>query len=112
MSIIGQRIAILRQRSNLSQEKLADLLSTGRSTIIRYETGKTLPNSDVIVRLCSLFHVSADYLLGISDSYDNSQVLISAEKINTSSFNPLIQEEIKQYIDQAVEQAIKRLINT
>lgn len=121
MCIIGKRIAELRQQNNLSQEKLADLLSTGRSTIIRYETGKTLPNSDVIIKLCSLFHVSADYLLGIINPDSSSPIISSgaqyATKHNNSNtdnripLSPDAQKEIQEYIDRTVEEAIKRHLN-
>ncbi len=33
----------------------------------RYEYGTRKPTSDIIIKLCNYFNVSADYLLGLSD---------------------------------------------
>ena len=41
-----------------------------QATIARYELGKSLPNSERIIVLCSFFGVSADYLLGLEDNSD------------------------------------------
>lgn len=124
MSIIGQRIAELRQINGISQERLADILGTGRSTVIRYENGQTYPNSEVIIHLCGIFQVSADYILGIENGPPPSPcTLLSSSKnavpeieINiTKSCSPSQQsptlttpEEIKLYIDQAIEAALMR----
>lgn len=122
MSAIGSRIVELRQRDSLSQERLADLLSTGRSTVIRYETGKTYPNSEVIIRLCGIFSVSADYLLGMTDecatpiSDDASlcsrqtQLPSSREARQRAADTPALSsfEEIKRYIDEEIAAALAR----
>lgn len=68
MHSIGERIAEQRRRLGLSQEELAEKLKAGRQTIIRYESGQTNPNSDAIIKLCKLFAISADYLLGLTDT--------------------------------------------
>lgn len=114
MSMIGKRIVALRQQHNFSQEKLADMLATGRSTIIRYETGQTFPNSEIIIKLCSIFSVSADYLLGLSDSSSLSPSPASSTPSNeptatdTCQIPPLsTPEEIKQYIDSTIESALR-----
>jgi len=124
MSNIGQRITVLRQHLGISQEKLADMLSTGRSTVIRYETGQTFPNSEVIIKLCSLFHVSADYLLGLKDyeedipyispssdsKHPSSNKETNLDSIIDSSSIPSLSspEEIKEYIDKTIEAAFIR----
>jgi len=127
MSMIGQRIAYLRQINGISQERLADLLGTGRSTIIRYENGQTFPNSEVIISLCNIFEVSSDYLLGLDKNESSlpskqashpisakpeieinitKNVNHSPQQLNTLS----IPENIQQYIDHAVESTLLRYI--
>lgn len=39
---IGKRLKELRQKNNMSQEKLADVLGIDRRTIINYEKGRTM----------------------------------------------------------------------
>ena len=52
----------------MTQQKLADLLKCSKSTISLYETGDTVPDAKNIVRLCDIFGVSCDYLLGLESA--------------------------------------------
>lgn len=63
----SDRLIILRKEHNLSQAKLARLLSTSRKTVMDWEHNRVLPNFDSIVALARIFDVSADYILGITD---------------------------------------------
>lgn len=63
----GKRIKDERQLKGLSQKQLADLLSTTQSTIGKYEREELQPNIEIITKLCRIFEVSADYLLGLTD---------------------------------------------
>ena len=65
---IGKRIRILRNELQLSQEELGKIIAVDKTTISGYETGRIAPPLDVVVRLAKYFHVSADYLLGITDN--------------------------------------------
>lgn len=62
---IGERIAQLRRAAGLSQEQLAEALEVSRQAVSKWETGQALPDIDRIGRLCALFSVSADELLGL-----------------------------------------------
>ena len=62
---IGERIAALRRAAGLSQEQMAELLEVTRQAVSKWENGQTLPEADRIPRLCALFSVSADELLGL-----------------------------------------------
>lgn len=65
---IGKRIRILRNELQISQEELGKFIAVDKTTISGYETGRIAPPLDVVVRLAQYFHVSADYLLGITDN--------------------------------------------
>ena len=54
----------LRIERGYNQQKLAELLNVSRSTIAMWETKKAEPNSDILIKLSNIFHVSVDYLLG------------------------------------------------
>ena len=62
---IGERIAALRRAAGLSQEQMAEMLEVSRQAVSKWETGQTLPEADRIPRICALFSVSADELLGL-----------------------------------------------
>ncbi len=63
----GQRIKEIRQEKGLTQAQLAEMLTTTQSTIGKYEREEIQLTVDTILKICKLFEVSADYLLGLED---------------------------------------------
>ncbi|MFA5006702.1 MAG: helix-turn-helix transcriptional regulator [Candidatus Izemoplasmatales bacterium] len=59
----GAKIQELRKKQNITQEQLADHLGVSRQSVSKWESGGAYPETDKLVRLGSLFHVSLDYLL-------------------------------------------------
>ena len=57
----------LRLERDLSQENLARQLEVTTRNYRKWETGIGFPTFNYIRRLCLLFNVSADYLLGLTD---------------------------------------------
>ena len=62
----GEKIRNLREDSDLSQTQLANALHTTQRKISYIECGKYEPSLEDIVSFCKFFHVSADYLLGLT----------------------------------------------
>lgn len=60
------RIKILRnaQVPKMSQEKLANLVGVGRTTVTMWENGLNEPDNSMLIKLAEIFDVSTDYLLG------------------------------------------------
>lgn len=54
-----------RECSKLTQQQVADELSTSRSNITKYEIGSLEPNIETIGLLAELYDVSTDWLFGI-----------------------------------------------
>lgn len=52
-----------RQQQHLTQSDLAEALYTSRQTISNWETGKTYPDIQSLVRLASLYHVTVNDLV-------------------------------------------------
>lgn len=67
MKLAG-RLKELRKESNLRQEQVAVALDIGMATYCRYEQGKREPTASVLCRMADYYGVSADYLLGRSDT--------------------------------------------
>ncbi|MCF1585195.1 XRE family transcriptional regulator [Tetragenococcus koreensis] len=55
---IGSKIKELRIRNNYTQDYLAELLSTTRQSISRYENGDRKANQDLLFELADIFNVS------------------------------------------------------
>lgn len=64
----GDRLKALRETEGLSQEDLADQLGISEPQIWRYEKGESAPRADVLTKIATFFDVSADYILGLSDT--------------------------------------------
>ncbi len=54
----------LRNKSGFSQEELADRVCVTRQAVSRWETGKTVPDTETLKLLSRLFDVSINTLLG------------------------------------------------
>lgn len=63
----GQRIKEIRQEKGIAQSQLAEMLSTTQSTVGKYEREEIQLAVDTIIKICKVFEVSADYLLGLED---------------------------------------------
>lgn len=66
--MIGDTIRALRERAGYSQSELARRLSVTRSSVNAWESGLSAPTAANIIELTRLFHVTADYLLGLDTS--------------------------------------------
>ena len=65
---LAERIIILRHRTGLSQEKLAQRMDMSRNTLWHIESGRTTnPRMDHVIALCRALGVSADYLVGLTE---------------------------------------------
>lgn len=72
MKGIGSRIKQLRQENNLTQKELAEKLSIGLTTISNYETGYSIPDVQMLLKIANIFGVSIDYLAGKTDQRNPS----------------------------------------
>ena len=59
----GEVLQTKRKSMGLTQEDLADKLFVSSKTISNWETGKTTPDIDNLIRIASLFQISLDNLL-------------------------------------------------
>lgn len=64
--MIGERLAEIRKDHDDTQAILADRLNVSISSIRSWEQEKSSPPHELLVKICRLYHVSADYLLGLT----------------------------------------------
>lgn len=65
--MIGERLAEVRKDHNDRQADLAQKLNVTLYTVRSWEQEKSSPSHEMLVQICRLYHVSSDYLLGLSD---------------------------------------------
>ena len=61
-----QRIRNLREDSDKTQAEIAEILGTSQTMYARYERGANELPIRHLITLCEYYHVSADYILGLS----------------------------------------------
>lgn len=64
---MGDKLKTLRIEKKLTQKQVADRIGLAISAVSSYESGTRYPSYDTLVKLTRIFHVSTDYLLGITD---------------------------------------------
>lgn len=91
------RIRDLRKEAGWQQSDLSAMLSSSRQAVSKWETGQIDLNTDTIRRLCEIFHVSADYLLGFSSRRSPE---ISPEDAELLAAYHAAPEQIRKIVDQ------------
>lgn len=66
-NIFGERIYRLRKANGLSQKELGEVVGLSHKAISTIESGTRGTTVDKLVEIAFYFHVSTDYLLGITD---------------------------------------------
>lgn len=72
---LSDKLYMLRKKSGLSQEQLAEQLSVSRQAISKWESGQSVPESEKLIAISNYFDVSLDYLLkdeNENESNDNA----------------------------------------
>lgn len=64
-----QRLKDLREDKELKQEAIAIVLKITRQQYQLYESGKRKLPIDLLITLCRFYNVSADYILGFTNTY-------------------------------------------
>ena len=67
INLVGERLYQLRKARQLSQKQLGDEVGLSHKAISTIESGTRGTTIDKLVLLARFFHVSTDYLLGITD---------------------------------------------
>lgn len=80
--MIAERIKFLREQKGYTQTELAKKLGITRSSVNAWEMGISVPSTQYIVELSTIFSVSTDYLLGV-------------EKTSTIDLNGLSEADIE-----------------
>ena len=64
----AQRIRDIREDNDLNQTQVAMILKTTQSYYAQYENGNRKLPIDHLITLCKFYNLSADYLLGLTDT--------------------------------------------
>lgn len=95
---IGRFIAECRKEKNVTQRQLADILEISDKTISKWETGKGLPEVDLMLPLCEYLGITVNELLSgekiLENEYqqraENNLVTLMKEQEYSEDYKPLI----------------------
>ena len=87
------RIKDLREDLDMRQVDLAKETGIDQRTISNYETGKTVPDAEALIKLADFFEVTIDYLVG------RAQVDFLSKKKRAREIDRIISEleELKRF---------------
>ena len=94
---IGKFIADCRKKTNLTQMQLAEKLNITDRAISKWETGKSLPDSSIMLELCDILGITVNDLL-------------CGEIVTMANYNKELENNLIEIIKQK-EQAEKRLLS-
>ena len=99
-AVVMNRLRELRQKHGWRQEDLAKLLNTKAQSVSYYENENRGMDVETIHKLCDIFGVTADYLLGRSEMPSPE---ISAEEWAVVAALRLADERTRQLVALALE---------
>ena len=94
---IGKFIAECRKKENLTQMQLAEKLNITDRAVSKWETGKAMPDSSIMLELCDALKITVNDLL-------------SGEVVTMDNYNKELENNLLDMIKQK-EQADKRLLS-
>lgn len=71
------RIKELRLERKLTQQRLAKYLGVNQTTLSKLESGLSTPDAMLLINLSRFFHVSADYVLYLSEERLSADLLLA-----------------------------------
>ena len=72
---IGTRINTLLADKGMKQKDLAKELGVTDNTVSYYASGERTPNIEQLIKICEIFDVSSDYILGLSDVQTRNETI-------------------------------------
>lgn len=97
------RIKLLREEFNMTQQELADKIDGAKSTIAMYEKGDRKPSMEVLIKLSEIFNCSIDYLLGKTDIRNMDELkqvrFANSGGLDTKGLDDEDLEELQRQID-------------
>ncbi|MBQ6783295.1 MAG: helix-turn-helix domain-containing protein [Acholeplasmatales bacterium] len=94
---VGRFISTKRKEQNLTQMQLAEKLSITDRAVSKWECGKALPDSSIMIELCEILNISVNELL-------------TGEEIEMEKYDKQVEKNLIELVKQK-EESDKRLLN-
>ena len=87
---VGKFISSCRKEVNLTQLQLAEKLNVTDRAVSKWETGKAMPDSSIMLKLCEILNISVNELL-------------NGEKVSTSEYKEKYEKNLIEIVNQKQE---------
>ena len=87
---IGKFIAECRKRENLTQMQLAERMNVTDRAVSKWENGKSMPDSSIMLELCDVLKIS------VTD-------LLNGESVNKENYNEQLEQSLIDMVKQKEE---------
>ena len=74
--MLGEKIKLYREKKNMTQNEIAEILGVKATTVSKYEAGTLEPNIESIKKLSEIFGITIDELLKDEGDFDISKINI------------------------------------
>ena len=91
-NIISKYLQLLRKSNNYTQDDLAEKLGISRQAVSKWETGMTIPDLEVLLKISKLYDITINDIL---EPKVQSQRITDFEQISTIS-----EKELKEVLEQ------------
>jgi transcriptional regulator with XRE-family HTH domain len=110
---LADRVRALRAERGWSQTDLAARITAAPAQVSRYESGRTAPSADTVIRLAETFGVSCDYLL-VDDAprrpFRSAEDILGDRLATIAELDPSDRALVLSFIDALVTKTrLKRL---
>ena len=99
---IAFRLRMLRAEYGLTQAEVAERLEITQQTYSKYESQDIKIDSNVIIKLCELYGVTSDYLLGIKSENKKSGKSKPVSYENPKDETDMSEDEIKRIVAEVM----------
>ena len=89
---IGDKLREARKQLGFSQDYVANCLGINRSVLAQIELGNRKVSTEEALEFCKMYHLSSDYILGITEKEDNQVVF-------ARGFNALTENDQREILN-------------
>lgn len=97
MENLGERISEYRKSAKLTQKELGDMLNVSAQAVSKWENGQAEPDMSTAIKMCEIFKISTDELLGIESPAHEAAATATAE-----TYAPQQQTVVERVVEQKI----------
>lgn len=105
---MGKKLTEIRKKMGYTQQEVAEIIGIGRATLSNYEKGERTIDIITLHKLCSLYCISIDYLVGMKEVSKPESNYEEKIELLSSGFSPAALERI--YTDNDFTELINDLV--